>query len=976
MTINAPFTNQYMAPEVAKRAPRNSASDMWSLGIVFLDMTTVLRGRTLKVMRTFFQEHGTCHECVWANAEAAHGWFEQLQQAGSGPESDNEPLTWIKDLTQSVPSSPPLAWALINQIRDALSVANFIGHCCITDDEAEYYPSPPSSSHWEEVEEFCPTEVPELQEKPLHSLIEPSWQNSIGQWLTLDPDMYPKDLTEFPSVVGGNLGETLDETAEDTTTQYTLQSSSPEASVSNGHITIEQCEGYDIVEDTSDDEKTIDTQDQEYEIMEDSSRCEVTAKNLSSTSISRLGVMEDNDTMLVDASNDTQFYFSKAFQALREHLDALPEDSFEGRPLTTPSPACLPAPAINPFTVANSTMPSSTENQNTTKNIDFDGLATSPDQSSKIKHTEWSSSRNEKPTKSVKFGSVETANFSRPTAINASDVLPNFNDGNPTKLAKPNLLNANVVDGPTTMEEPNLLSPESQNSAESAKPDSSKITHLYPSTTTKVSAGTSAGGQEQMIGSQPGSLNATSLAILSDGRDPAMMKPDISPLEYMQEFWEAASSAPTSVMSDRTKASFLGLKSGVAWQDKYYNFVEEYAKAGKASVVQLLLSQGCNPGTTEKVRKRPLYWAIKGGSKRHNKCVAALLEAGADVNVTLNGGKIAQLLAIEHEDFDGYTNLIRDLLEAGADPNVKDMNGDYPLLKILYGRYGPLEKYKRDALACPLNFDTNVNIMPPGTLNMPLHLAVRRKDPWAVSMLLAKGASVNQPNGSGLTPLMLAANGRTNKATHDQTEVLKIVLTNKANVNEQSGEHKISALHLAISCGYEEGVLLLLQAEADPKIRDFKGRTPFHYAGDDSNITKMGPETHGRIMSLLFEFADFDTVPAIEGQCAVVTTVLEGMTKEAKILLDHWALPNHLYKSIERTPLLQVALRARNLAMVRLLVDAGAFVDAKDEAGRDAFEACTAVGEDFAKSSFKYMVRQGKWQDVDDGEDKFGTNTS
>ncbi|KAK0517513.1 hypothetical protein JMJ35_000668 [Cladonia borealis] len=947
MTINAPFTNQYMAPEVAKRALRNSASDMWSLGIVFLDMTTVLRGRTLKDMRRFFQEYGSRHECIWANTEAAHGWFDQLQQAGSGPESDNEPLTWIKDLTQSVPSSRPLAWALINQIEDTLSVANFIGHCCITDDEGEYYPSPPSSSHWEEVEEFCPTEVPELQEKPLDSLIEPSWQNSIGKWLDLDPDIYPNDLTEIPSVVGGNLGETLDETAEDTTTQYILQSSSPEASVSNDHITIEQCEGYDIVEDTSDDEKTIDTQDQEYEIMEDSSGCGVTAKNLSSTSISRLGVMEDNDTMLVDASNDTQSYFSKAFQALREHLDALPEDSFEGRPLTTPSPACLPAPAVNPLTVANSTMSSSTENQNTTKNIDFDGPATaSLDQSAEIKHTEGSSSRNEKPTKSVKFGSVESANVSPPTAITDSHVLPTLNDGNPTKLTKPNSLNANVVDDPTTMEGSNLLSYENQNPAESAKPDSSKITHVDPSTTTKVpvdpsstmkvSAGTSAGGQEQMIGSQPGSLNATNLAVLSE-----LVKRDSTTTE-----------------------------SGVVWQDKHLNFLEQHAKAGKASVVRLLLSQGCSPGTKEKVRKRPLYWAIKGGSQRHNKCVAALLEAGADVNVTFFGGKTALHLAIEHEDFHGYTTLIRNLLEAGADPNVKDMNGDFPLLKILYGGYGPLEKYKRDALACLLHFDTNVNIMPPGTLNMPLHLAVRRKDPWAVSMLLAKGASVNQPNGSGLTPLMLAANGWTNKATHDQTEVLKIRLTNKANVNEQSGEHKSSALHLAISCGYEEGVLLLLQAEADPKIRDFKGRTPFHYAGDASNITKMGPETHGRIMSLLFESAGFDTVPAIEGQCAVVTTVLEGMTKEAKILLDRWALPNHLYKSIERTPLLHVALRARNLAMVRLLVDA------KDEAGMDAFETCAAVGGAFAKSSFKYMVRQGKWQDVDDGEDKSGTDTS
>ena len=418
MTINAPFTEHYTAPEVAKKAPRNSASDMWSLGIVFLDMTTVLRGRTLRDMRRFFQEHGSRHSSVWANAEAAHGWFERLRQAGSGPESDNEPLVWIKNLTQSVPSNRPMAWVLINQIRNASSVANFIGHCCITDDEAEYYPSPPSSSHCEEVEEFYPTEVPELHEKPFGSLIEPSRQTSIERWLNLDPD--PNDLKDFPRVVGGNLGEILYEIAEDTTTQYTVQSSLPEAIVFDGHTTIEQCEGYDIVEDMSDDEETIDPRGQGYETKEDSSGSELTVKNLSSTSNRRSELMGNDDTILVNAADNTQVLSSEVSQALREHLDALPENSFEGRPLTTPSPACLPAPEVHSLTVTEYNTPSSAENQITTKNIDFDRLASaSIDQSS------------------------------------------TFSDENPTKLSKPDSLNASNVDDPTTINDHILLSSES-----------------------------------------------------------------------------------------------------------------------------------------------------------------------------------------------------------------------------------------------------------------------------------------------------------------------------------------------------------------------------------------------------------------------------------------------------------------------------------------------------------------------------------
>ncbi|KAF2100623.1 kinase-like protein, partial [Rhizodiscina lignyota] len=33
-----PVSEEYMAPEVAKREPRNRASDMWSLGVVFLEV--------------------------------------------------------------------------------------------------------------------------------------------------------------------------------------------------------------------------------------------------------------------------------------------------------------------------------------------------------------------------------------------------------------------------------------------------------------------------------------------------------------------------------------------------------------------------------------------------------------------------------------------------------------------------------------------------------------------------------------------------------------------------------------------------------------------------------------------------------------------------------------------------------------------------------------------------------------------------
>lgn len=209
---------------------------------------------------------------------------------------------------------------------------------------------------------------------------------------------------------------------------------------------------------------------------------------------------------------------------------------------------------------------------------------------------------------------------------------------------------------------------------------------------------------------------------------------------------------------------------------------------------------------------------MRGRSGRHNKCVRALLHHAADVNIQYSNGKTPLHIAIEHPDFKGYGNLIYTLLEHGANPNVQDHNGDFPLLQILYGGYEPLEQHRRNALALILNqthFTTDVNIMPPGTLNMPLHLAVRRKDPWAVGMLLAKGAAVDRRNGAGLTPLAMAASGWSVDMGDAQVEIAQLLLEKGADVHERIGSSNHTLLQIARTLGREDLINLLLDFSAD-----------------------------------------------------------------------------------------------------------------------------------------------------------------
>lgn len=141
------------------------------------------------------------------------------------------------------------------------------------------------------------------------------------------------------------------------------------------------------------------------------------------------------------------------------------------------------------------------------------------------------------------------------------------------------------------------------------------------------------------------------------------------------------------------------------------------------SLIDFLLSKGANPAMANFGRIKPLEFAI---SKRKEKPVQLLLNAGADVNTLFAQNEIPLTLAIRKAE-----NLVPLLLKRGAD-----------------------FKNKR-AL----------------TLHPPVvpHVGQREIDPLALAIILGKtdaakllmeaGANVNQTYQGGSTPLMLAAAG-------------------------------------------------------------------------------------------------------------------------------------------------------------------------------------------------------------------------
>ncbi|RMJ16885.1 hypothetical protein CDV36_003504 [Fusarium kuroshium] len=125
-------TMLYCAPEVAYAAvdqPRTSSSDIWSLGCVFLEIMTVLKGKLVQDIRHHFRDESGS-QCYHASSDAANHWLESLRSVKC--DVDNAPLMWIRDMLRQYGDDRPFAKTLQTQIARANfdRPSQFFGECC------------------------------------------------------------------------------------------------------------------------------------------------------------------------------------------------------------------------------------------------------------------------------------------------------------------------------------------------------------------------------------------------------------------------------------------------------------------------------------------------------------------------------------------------------------------------------------------------------------------------------------------------------------------------------------------------------------------------------------------------------------------------------------------------------------------------------------------------------------------------------
>lgn len=270
----------------------------------------------------------------------------------------------------------------------------------------------------------------------------------------------------------------------------------------------------------------------------------------------------------------------------------------------------------------------------------------------------------------------------------------------------------------------------------------------------------------------------------------------------------------------------------------------------------------------------PLVFAARGGAL---EAAGALIDAGADVNATVEDGTSVIVVATMNAHWD----VAALLLEKGADPNAAKQGWTalHQLVRtrnLSYGRLPrPVSTGKITSLELAKKMiDHGAAVDARSTQNFkadnersrfayvgatPFLMAAKSVDHEMMRLLAAHGADPLAKTRSNTTALMVAAGvqifsiGEDSGTAEDALEAVKVALELGADVNaaDDAGE---TALHGAAWRGSKEIVQLLVDKGARLDVKDKKGWTPLgnaHLVYTPGMILQSWPETEALLRKLM-----------------------------------------------------------------------------------------------------------------------------
>ena len=255
-----------------------------------------------------------------------------------------------------------------------------------------------------------------------------------------------------------------------------------------------------------------------------------------------------------------------------------------------------------------------------------------------------------------------------------------------------------------------------------------------------------------------------------------------------------------------------------------------------------------SPDIQDSNEATPLHSAAVRG---YLNIVRELLKANAQCNIRSKHFLTPLHLAAK----EGYLSVVKELLHHKADPNITDINqssalhaasiaGNLSMVKALLSFGADLSKTD-DKQVSPLHhaatrgyIDVVTQLLEakaePEAANAigqtPLHIAVRERHSDVVAALLREGANPNTKSRQGWTALHFAVGGK-----QIETDLIVQILQGGAEIDAPTDSGSTS-LFLAAESGSEAAVSLLLHAGAKADAKNESESTPMHRAAQDGHL--------------------------------------------------------------------------------------------------------------------------------------------
>ena len=284
-----------------------------------------------------------------------------------------------------------------------------------------------------------------------------------------------------------------------------------------------------------------------------------------------------------------------------------------------------------------------------------------------------------------------------------------------------------------------------------------------------------------------------------------------------------------------------------------------YAVGGHAGrkVIDLLLDRGADIEARNASNTAVL--TLAAGVGNNQAAIQALLARGADPNPGKNTyGETPLSMAVRISAYDGNPDVVRLLLESGADAAERYSDNGVTLLHLYYYDLFERSSSSRDLAANPeivrllLVHGCDASVTPEDDLFggsiLFWAMLLGAPAPEIISLSLEHGASLAATHPGGPTPLHLAP-------STGSTEVTSVLLEHGADVSARDDDDA-TPLHYAMRSDAVGVVRLLLERGAEASAQNDDGDTPLHLI---ARRYDHDTEVRAEIVGLLIEYgADTD----------------------------------------------------------------------------------------------------------------------